>query len=1012
MSRYRATTGELLEQVRKEAKTKDIYHMAFAGDNVEAISKKLKLDVSTVKKILGERFSMSDFKANEKQNHHSENAFELAKQFGTGKEIHDMKAIIKFVNQRGYINKEMFDIGARITKKYASKLEAYREVQEEILNEYNPNFGKDTSAGRTKETHADNKKTQGEDRVKSLENEIQRLKLELENEKNATVKPEPNPDTGEVPLTIGIAHKYIKDKADKKEDKKEVKKEEVEIDENFSPAMITQLRKAYGPLKGKRIAPEPLMKIFDKIDKDKNALIQLFKADIPFVSQLAVSRLISKHNMKGAEINKLREEVEDNIQEARLPSFKDLVKYKYGDDHAGAIHFSKIDGKEYHWNYLDRKGGQYSISTKKTGEIRVSRAGADSKINKVVKEEIEDNIQESETIFDLDEKAKEFHMFSTKKDAEKKAKEIGGKVVTGTGKSKGYFAAMKEELDKEEVELTEYFATVHSDKKPIVDFVKKYARTPSTQASIDYVDDDAGGNIEFEGKGAHDLADKVKAKFGVRVTKESFEPIENKSLEEMSLSSAERARGSDRPITIQYTYMRNPILFMQTLKGTKTGKKLKHVFPRKMGSDEYILKGTYQDHIDFLKTLNSKGIMPNNKIIGEELEEDTNKYITEKIKGLENKAKKTGMPYGILKKVYDRGMAAWKGGHRPGAGQQQWAFARVNSFVTKSSGTWGKADKDLAQKVRAAESVEESTKVEGGPPTDGGPGSGAHNHDNKPSSRFDKVSNVKSFGKNLKGVTNVRQDGNRLEFDSNDGTATAREILKKFGKGKVKVTSILDDDDPEMKATVVVTPVKESRQLKDNEKEMMVVKDGKVIVIDKSDFDKYKSKGYIQAEDKEEENEACWDSHKQVGTKMKGGKRVPNCVPKNEEVDEGYTPLGSGKLTPAQKRFQDVLKRATKDKESNKAAYLKTKHNLFRLKKNEELEEVQEADLTDKQVDMVKKVADKLPKDDFKKRYGKDADNVKFGTATNIVKKKLNIDGYDGARNLVDRLLKKEKGDE
>ena len=31
--------------------------------------------------------------------------------------------------------------------------------------------------------------------------------------------------------------------------------------------------------------------------------------------------------------------------------------------------------------------------------------------------------------------------------------------------------------------------------------------------------------------------------------------------------------------------------------------------------------------------------------------------------------------------------------------------------------------------------------------------------------------------------------------------------------------------------------------------------------------------------------EACWDSHKQVGTKMKGGKRVPNCVPKNEEQE-------------------------------------------------------------------------------------------------------------------------------
>ena len=580
-------------------------------------------------------------------------------------------------------------------------------------------------------------------------------------------------------------------------------------------------------------------------------------------------------------------------------------------------------------------------------------------------------------------------------------------------------------------------------------------------------------------------------------------------------------------MTVQYTYIRNPQLFMQILKGTKTGKKMKHVFPRKMGSGEYILRGTGEDHIDFLKTLNSKGVMPKNKILGEELEEDTNKYITEKIKGLENKAKKTGMPYGILKKVYDRGMAAWKGGHRPGAGQQQWAFARVNSFVTKSSGTWGKADKDLAQKVRAAESVEES------------------------------------------------------------------------------------------------------RQLKDKEKEMMVVKNGKVIVIDKSDFDKYKSKGYIQAEDTE--NEACWDTHKQVGTKMKGGKRVPNCVPKNEELEEsaasdqaksmgltylkfgrygkngkvthksdggalrkfdpktgklgdkekpkfkkmsvadvnvddikgnelkipnvanpselvrglkdkygdkykvtngptsvtitknqdatslsskekeqevkklkdkiglykkdgspsagklagiikrdltsgqmpkvpgfieydypssdtlkmdadepdelikqlkknfgdyldikddgmqivtakvkdfddikeniddypdlkkyGYTDVSpSSKLTPAQKKFQNLLKRLDKDRQAKKAAYLKN-----------EKEEVQEANLTDKQVDMVKKVADKLPKDDFKKRYGKDADNVKFGTATNIVKKKLNIDGYEGARNLVDRLLKKEKGDE
>ena len=78
------------------------------------------------------------------------------------------------------------------------------------------------------------------------------------------------------------------------------------------------------------------------------------------------------------------------------------------------------------------------------------------------------------------------------------------------------------------------------------------------------------------------------------------------------------------------------------------------------------------------------------------------KDLYEQIKGLKNKAEKSGMPYSILKKVYDRGMAAWRGGHRPGTTQQQWAFARVNSFVTKSSGTWGGADKDLAKQVRGS----------------------------------------------------------------------------------------------------------------------------------------------------------------------------------------------------------------------------------------------------------------------------------------------------------------------
>ena len=70
-----------------------------------------------------------------------------------------------------------------------------------------------------------------------------------------------------------------------------------------------------------------------------------------------------------------------------------------------------------------------------------------------------------------------------------------------------------------------------------------------------------------------------------------------------------------------------------------------------------------------------------------------------KIEGLEKKAEKSGISYGILKQVYNRGMAAWRTGHRPGTTPQQWAFARVNSFITGGK-TRRTADKDLWAKVK------------------------------------------------------------------------------------------------------------------------------------------------------------------------------------------------------------------------------------------------------------------------------------------------------------------------
>lgn len=76
--------------------------------------------------------------------------------------------------------------------------------------------------------------------------------------------------------------------------------------------------------------------------------------------------------------------------------------------------------------------------------------------------------------------------------------------------------------------------------------------------------------------------------------------------------------------------------------------------------------------------------------------------------GLAAKAAKSGISIGTLRKVYNRGMAAWNSGHRPGTTPQQWAMARVNSYISHGSGTYGGADKDLHEEVDAVKALEDS----------------------------------------------------------------------------------------------------------------------------------------------------------------------------------------------------------------------------------------------------------------------------------------------------------------
>lgn len=87
------------------------------------------------------------------------------------------------------------------------------------------------------------------------------------------------------------------------------------------------------------------------------------------------------------------------------------------------------------------------------------------------------------------------------------------------------------------------------------------------------------------------------------------------------------------------------------------------------------------------------------------LAEEINKSVVldeeKAMEGLKKKAEKSGISYGTLKKVYDRGVAAWRTGHRPGTTPQQWGYARVNSFITGGK-TRTTADADLAKKMNEA----------------------------------------------------------------------------------------------------------------------------------------------------------------------------------------------------------------------------------------------------------------------------------------------------------------------
>jgi len=308
--------------------------------------------------------------------------------------------------------------------------------------------------------------------------------------------------------------------------------------------------------------------------------------------------------------------------------------------------------------------------------------------------------------------------------------------------------------------------------------------------------------------------------------------------------------------------------------------------------------------------------------------------MNESNEGLKNKAEKSGISYSILKQVYNRGLAAYKTGHRPGTTAPQWAMARVNSFITKGSGTWGKADKDLADKVRgesvnpaqqAAIAISKKKKADGKSVNEWFEANTTRakyqlqhgdnwwwkmneTHDAMleklglccddciteeelpcPPATKDVKINTKNRDATIKnhnyGPLNVDEPGDYFEKVAKYWKTT-EEAAKKSLCGNC----VAFDISPRMNECLPgetsdgdgVLGYCHMHHFKcHSARACHTWAKGGPIKSDEKSYD-WQSRG--QKESVKEADGPCWDGYKQVGMKMKGGKEVPNCVPEETKI--------------------------------------------------------------------------------------------------------------------------------
>ena len=211
---------------------------------------------------------------------------------------------------------------------------------------------KDKTSTETKEKDVDKIKLAKEKDTDTLEKQliaaqgqINQLRTKLENEKNKAVKPMPNKETGEVPLTVGLAHKLLKDKADKEKD---------EVKESVQVYRVSH----------------PSKKTWEVEGKNEKEAIRRYKDEVGLKSDAGIKTLLIK----------------DVGEEKKDPCWKDYemvgTKMKDGKEvpncvpknEAFSVQITKMDGGKFiHGTYKTKAEAEKFIKWYKTGDLRKTK---------------------------------------------------------------------------------------------------------------------------------------------------------------------------------------------------------------------------------------------------------------------------------------------------------------------------------------------------------------------------------------------------------------------------------------------------------------------------------------------------------------------------------------------------------------------------------------------------------------------------------------------------------------